>query len=268
MYLYLLLFFCAIPLGGIIFAFTESSEGGSFASRLALFTWATVFNIIPFGGFGDVTPRTLLGQLVSILLRVYCLICFGGAVYSALQASLFEQVDKITAARFRQLAAKPMDIFISYRRSDSAGHSGRIYDRLSAAFGAEHVFMDIDTIIPGEDFIQVIEKTISSCDLIVAVIGPGWSGNGGKESRLFNQNDFVRLEIKHALEHQTPVIPVLINQASLPTAAELPEDIQGISVQPALELSDANWNTDFQKLIDMIGALNREPVAAESPMNV
>lgn len=268
MYLYLLLFFCAIPLGGIIFAFTESSEGGSFASRLALFTWATVFNIIPFGGFGDVTPRTLLGQLVSILLRVYCLICFGGAVYSALQASLFEQVDKITAARFRQLATKPMDIFISYRRSDSAGHSGRIYDRLSAAFGAEHVFMDIDTIIPGEDFIQVIEKTISSCDLIVAVIGPGWSGNGGKESRLFNQNDFVRLEIKHALEHQTPVIPVLINQASLPTAAELPEDIQGISVQPALELSDANWNTDFQKLIDMIGALNREPVAAESPMNV
>jgi len=203
-------------------------------------------------------PVTTAGRIVAICIRFLSLILLGVAIYSALQASLFEQVDTIAREKYSTIDEKPLNIFISYRRADSAGHSGRVFDRLSAQFGHEHVFMDIDTIVPGEDFIQVIEKTISSCDLIVAVMGPGWTGIGVQKSRIFHENDFVRLEIKHALQQGIPIISVLINEAHLPGAIELPEDIQGILKQPALELRDANWNGDFQKFLDMIESQRRK----------
>jgi TIR domain len=257
MYLFLILFVCVVPLGAILFTLTEPYEGKTFFEKLSLSIWLTIFGVIPFGIFGDVVPNTPIGSFFSILLRIYCLVCLGGAIYSALQASLFEQIDRITGEHMGDLVEKPMDIFISYRRADSAGHSGRIYDRLSSVFGAEHVFMDIDTIIPGEDFIQVIEKTISACDLIVAVVGPDWTGGDDGGSRIFHPNDFVRLEIKHALDNKIPVIPVLINQARMPIAAELPEDIQGILDQPTILLNDKQWNSDVQKLLDGIVATGK-----------
>ena len=43
-------------------------------------------------------------------------------------------------------------IFLSYRRQDSAGIAGRIYDRLRAHFGDDAIFMDIDNIPFGVDF--------------------------------------------------------------------------------------------------------------------
>ena len=64
-----------------------------------------------------------------------------------------------------------LTFFISYRREDSAGYAGRLYDRLSTHFGAEHVFMDIDTLEPGVDFVEVIEDAISKCDILVVIIG-------------------------------------------------------------------------------------------------
>ena len=65
-------------------------------------------------------------------------------------------------------------IFISYRRDDSGGWAGRLYDRLSQHFGRENVFMDIDTIEPGLDFVAVIEQAVGSCDALVALIGRQW----------------------------------------------------------------------------------------------
>lgn len=261
-YLLLILFLCMIPIGAVSFCLLEPGEG-TFWDKLGRWVWATLLNTIPFGGYGDVVPVTTPGRVVAIIIRIYCLILLGVAIYTALQASLFEQVDTI-AQKFSALVEKPLNIFISYRRADSAGHSGRIFDRLSAQFGLEHVFMDIDTIVPGEDFIKVIENTISSCDCVVAVIGQDWTGKGAKKARIFNQNDFVRLEIKHALQQEIPVIPVLVNQAHLPSAAELPEDIKGILSQPVLELSDDNWLADFQKFLDMLNSLRGTPEAQQT----
>jgi TIR domain len=65
-------------------------------------------------------------------------------------------------------------VFISYRREDSGPYAGRLYDRLQAHFGKEQVFMDIDTLKPGEDFVEVLENTVASCDVLVAVIGRKW----------------------------------------------------------------------------------------------
>ena len=67
-------------------------------------------------------------------------------------------------------------IFISYRRDDSAGHAGRLYDRLIDHFEQQNVFMDVDTIGPGLDFVEVVQKAVGSCDTLIAVIGREWLG--------------------------------------------------------------------------------------------
>src|SRR5215469_7635093 len=63
-------------------------------------------------------------------------------------------------------------IFLSYRRGDSAGVAGRIYDRLRAHFGDDAIFMDIDSLPFGHDFREHIHSAVSHCAVLLAVIGP------------------------------------------------------------------------------------------------
>jgi TIR domain len=112
--------------------------------------------------------------------------------------------------------------FISYRRDDSAGHAGRLFDRLSDHFGRDQVFMDIDSIEPGVDFAQVVEDTMGRCDAVVALIGPHWltvADSTGRR-RLDNPEDFVRLELATALKRGIRVIPALVHGAAIPRAEE------------------------------------------------
>src|SRR5215469_12415541 len=96
-------------------------------------------------------------------------------------------------------------IFISYRREDSSPYAGRIYDQLVQRFGDERVFMDIDSMEPGVDFVDTLQKTVASCNIFLAVIGKQWLAvqeeQGGR--RLMNPNDFVSLEISAVLEMQS-----------------------------------------------------------------
>ena len=79
-------------------------------------------------------------------------------------------------------------IFVSYRRDDTSGHAGRLFDKLVSHFGRDRIFMDIDTIEPGEDFVSVIENAVGSCDLLIAVIGQNWlRGTTGETGRLMIQ---------------------------------------------------------------------------------
>jgi formylglycine-generating enzyme required for sulfatase activity len=146
-------------------------------------------------------------------------------------------------------------IFISYRRDDSSGHAGRLFDRLSAHFGVEQVFMDIDQIEPGEDFVQVIESAVGSCEVLIALIGRNWLTSRDESGRrLDNPNDFVRLEIAAALVRGIPVIPVLVQGARMPRPQDLPEDLLPLSRRHALELSDLRWKHDADQLT---GALEK-----------
>lgn len=144
-------------------------------------------------------------------------------------------------------------IFISYRREDSAGHTGRLYDRLAAHFGDEQVFMDIDQIEPGEDFVQIIEEAVGSCDVLLAVIGRRWLTAGDDNARrLDNPNDFVRLEIAAALRRDIRVIPVLVQGAVMPRQDELPDDLSALARRHALELSDLRWKHDINQLVSAV----------------
>ncbi|HKY95806.1 MAG TPA: toll/interleukin-1 receptor domain-containing protein, partial [Kiloniellales bacterium] len=126
-------------------------------------------------------------------------------------------------------------IFISYRRDDSAAITGRIFDRLSAHFGAGQVFMDIDSIPIGQDFREHIGETLARCQVMLAVVGPDWTGPAPAEQRrrIDDPADLVRLELEGGLARKIPVVPVLVEGASTPSPLELPESLRGFSYRNA-----------------------------------
>jgi hypothetical protein len=145
--------------------------------------------------------------------------------------------------------APPM-IFLSYRRDDSAGHVGRLYDALSARFGSQRIFVDIDHISPGQDFIQVVDDAVGRCAVLLVVMGKRWAGTGrvGKR-RLDDPGDFVRLEVVGGLKRTgLRMIPVLVGGAKMLGPAELPEDMRELSRRNAFELSDTRWKEDVARL--------------------
>ena len=145
-------------------------------------------------------------------------------------------------------------VFISYRREDSAAYAGRLFDILSAEFGAENTFMDVDDIKGGDNFTTVIERKLDVSDAMVAVIGEHWLSvtepSGGR--RLDNPNDFVRMEISKALQRGIRVIPVLVGGATLPHPSDLPDDLRPLCDRQAMEVRDTRFHDDAQELIEVL----------------
>jgi TIR domain-containing protein len=153
-----------------------------------------------------------------------------------------------------------MKVFISYRREDSAGHSGRLHDSLQSHFGADNIFMDLSDIDSGQNFVDVIQGAVRSSDVVLAVIGNEWiTCTSGGTRRLDMPNDFVRTEIGIALEHGIPVIPVLVRGARMPPASSLPEPLKLLASHDAHDLSDERWTYDVGRLIDATEKLAGKP---------
>jgi hypothetical protein len=146
-------------------------------------------------------------------------------------------------------------IFINYRRDDSAGYAGRIHDTLASAFGTDSVFIDIDDIKPGVDYVSTIEACIAGCDVMLTLIGHRWldSQDASGRRRLDDPADFVRVEIERALARHIRVIPVLIGTASMPGQDDLPADISPLATLEAIALSDSRWQYDMSQLVNAIG---------------
>jgi Tfp pilus assembly protein PilF len=151
-----------------------------------------------------------------------------------------------------------MRVFISYRRSDSAGHAGRLYDSLQAHFGRDNVFMDLSAIDSGQNFVDAIETAVRSCDALVAIIGDDWLSRDGGRRRLDEPGDFVRSEIAAALSRGIPVVPVLVEDTKMPSADALPDVLKPLATRQAHELSDVRWSHDVERLIDAIEKLGRK----------
>ncbi len=145
-------------------------------------------------------------------------------------------------------------IFISYRRADSQGFTGRIYDRLAQKFGDANVFMDVEAIEYGENFVQAIEDAVGHCDILIAVIGRYWVDmtNDAGTRRIDDPEDFVRLEIASALKKGVRVIPALVNNAEMPAAKELPDELRELSLLNAISLRNDSFDYDMQRLIDAL----------------
>jgi hypothetical protein len=147
-------------------------------------------------------------------------------------------------------------IAISYRRQDSSPVAGRLYDRLQAEFGKGSVFMDFDSIPYGVDFREHIKQTLQRAKVVVAIIGPEWSG--GKDlsnRRIDDPTDFVRLEVASALENGIPIIPVLVNNTPMPEAKNLPPELEGLAFRNGLAL---DTGIDFHHHADrLIAGIHR-----------
>ena len=168
-------------------------------------------------------------------------------------------------------------IFISYRRDDSEGEAGRLFDDLSREFGSKNVFMDVAGIRPGVDFVKAIEANVADCGVLLAIIGPTWTSiaNAGGVRRLDDPADFVVLEIASALKREVPVIPVLVHGAKMPTPDQLPESLKSFSHRNSVELSHARWPSDVQLLIEALNSYvvptketAPEPVHATVPVQL
>jgi DNA-binding HxlR family transcriptional regulator len=148
-------------------------------------------------------------------------------------------------------------IFISYRRAESAGHAGRIADRLIEHFGEDRIFRDVDSIEAGLDFAEAIERAIGSFEVLIAVIGRNWSTatDEAGHNRLENPDDYVRLEIAAALQRNIRVIPVLVQGAAMPSAEELPDDLAPLARRQAFELHDSTWRDELERLITTLDRL-------------
>ena len=168
-------------------------------------------------------------------------------------------------------------IFISYRRDDTEGEAGRLFDDLVREFGENSVFMDVAGISPGLDFRKVIDDNVAGCGVLLAMIGPTWSTitDSSGQRRLDAPNDFVRLEIASALARSVAVIPVLVHDAKMPHPAELPDNLKDLAYRNSVEITHARWNSDVQLLIEALAQYtgassiaSSEPVHATVPVQL
>jgi TIR domain/Septum formation len=160
-------------------------------------------------------------------------------------------------------------VFISYRRDDSQGSTGRVADRLGQILGSDvPVFLDIDSIRPGQDFRAVIRDTLSRCDVTLVMIGPRWIDVADPlgTRRLDDPADLHRLEVESALRSSSTTIPVLLEGATMPSADELPDSIRPLASVHAAEVSIRRFSADVEFLAELVRTeVTRTPPAIGPP---
>ena len=117
--------------------------------------------------------------------------------------------------------------------------------------------MDLDAIAPGEDFVEVLQRNVTSCDALVVVIGKAWLTCVDQQGhrRLNDPRDFVQLEIAAALDRRIPVIPALVGGAVMPCQQDLPDALTMLARRQAIEISDTRFQQDCLRLIDVLDGL-------------
>jgi tetratricopeptide (TPR) repeat protein len=145
-------------------------------------------------------------------------------------------------------------IFINYRREDTAAQASALFSFISDHFGADRVFMDVDSIASGASFVTAIQQAVSQCDVLLALIGRNWLAIADRSGKrvIEDPDDFVRAEIETALRREIPVIPVLVDGATLPRTEDLPPSLRSLTTRQAVELSQAHFRDDATRLISDI----------------
>src|SRR5271166_4620629 len=142
-------------------------------------------------------------------------------------------------------------IFINYRRGDDPGHTGRLFDRLQDEFEPSKLFLDVDNIPPGRDFVRELNDRVAECDIVLAVIGKTWldAQDAAGARRLDNPDDFVRIEILSALNLGKQVVPVLVGDAQMPRPEDLPAPLRPLARRNAIRLTHERFRADVGGLV-------------------
>lgn len=159
------------------------------------------------------------------------------------------------------------NIFLNYRREDTAGHAGRLFDRLNWRFPGR-VFRDVTGLAYGFDFVKEIERKLADCDVLIVVIGKYWLTlrcDDGVTRRLDHEHDFVRLEVATGLRRNIPVIPVLVDGAAMPKAESLPDDLKPLVLRNALTINDPDFDVEVARLIRQLELMFGEQQPSPPP---
>ena len=152
-----------------------------------------------------------------------------------------------------------VNIFISYRRADSHAITDRIQDRLSATFGQDEVFQDVEDLPPGVNYQEYVEDKISIGDVLLVIMGHQWSTitDDDGNRRIDKPDDPVRLEIEAGMRNPTlTLIPVLVEGATMPPPEDLPESLRELHYRNALQVRhNPDFERDIQNLIESIRQL-------------
>jgi WD40 repeat protein len=144
-------------------------------------------------------------------------------------------------------------IFISYRRDDEAAFTGRLYDWLTRHFGDDEVFLDVDAIKPGADFVRGIDDEIDKCDVVLVVIGEKWLKGSDPEGRTrLRPGDYVRRELLAGLKGGKHIVPVLVGRATMPGRRDLPKALQEFSQRNAVSVSHDSFAAGVNRLIQSL----------------
>jgi hypothetical protein len=155
-------------------------------------------------------------------------------------------------------------IFLSYRQADSGSATGRLGDNLRMKFGEGLVFHDVKDIKVGINWRKQITQVLRKADVVLAIIGPGWSATVDAKGRrrLDHAQDPVRTELELAIQLEIPIVPVLVGGATMPSLDEFPDSLKPLYNMNAAPLRDTDFDYDFERLFQAIQAYDRE---SESP---
>jgi serine/threonine protein phosphatase PrpC len=147
-------------------------------------------------------------------------------------------------------------VFLCYRRSDTSHPAGRLYDRLAARLGEQNVFMDVDSLAPGSDFEDDIAGFVARSALMLVLVGPGWLGAADRRgaSRLDDPQDPVRAEIALAVAQGVPVVPVLVDGATMPARSDLPSALAVLTRRTSLHLAHRTFRRDAEAVAEFVAA--------------
>jgi hypothetical protein len=145
-------------------------------------------------------------------------------------------------------------VFISYRREDAGPYARLLKEHVSNRFPDAPVFMDLDSIEAGLDFAKVIESALRSCVVQIVLIGREWLtiADEDDQHRLDNPDDYVRFEVRTALQRYVRVVPVLVDGAKAPQRQQLPADLDKLARLNALEMSYSRFEYDEGRLMVVI----------------
>ena len=144
-------------------------------------------------------------------------------------------------------------IFISYRRNDEPGYTGRLFERLKQVYGADRLFLDVEGIEPGADAFEVVIRRIAESKALLVIIGSRWLEIDRRGvRRIDNANDYVRVELDEALKKQMLIIPILIQNAKMPTEEELPKTLRRLASRNAIRITHDQFQSDSERLISAL----------------